>query len=177
PSLAGPASNSAQPQRSKVAGCRIGYTKGQQRILEQQLEESRSVYNELLAERKRAYEERGESLRKYDTLNLLPLWKLTRPSMKLVHSQVLQNIGIRVDLAFHAFFRRVKEGATEVGFSRFKGFGRYDSLTYPQYGNGVRVVKTLRDRTHSCPYCGLVMDRDENAAINILQRGLQTLRQ
>jgi len=38
-------------------------------------------------------------------------------------------------------------------------------------------IKTLRDRTHSCPYCGLIMDRDENAAINILQRGLQTLRQ
>jgi len=45
---------------------------------------------------------------------------------------------VRVDLAFHAFFRRVKEGAKEVGFPRFKGFGRYDSITYPQYGNGVR---------------------------------------
>ncbi|MEI8307471.1 MAG: transposase [Chloroflexales bacterium] len=118
---------------------RIYLTKGQQRILEQQLEECRWVYNKLLAERKRAYEERGESLRKYDTLNLLPIWKLTRPSMKLVHSQVLQNIGIRVDLAFQAFFRRVKEGAAEVGFPRFKGFGRYDSVTYPQYGNGVRL--------------------------------------
>ena len=59
--------------------------------------------------------------------------------MKLVHSQVLQNIGIRVDLAFQSFFRRVKEGAAEVGFPRFKGFGRYDSITYPQYGNGVRL--------------------------------------
>ena len=59
--------------------------------------------------------------------------------MKLVHSQVLQNIGIRVDLAFQAFFRRVKAGAEEVGFPRFKGFGRYDSITYPQYGNGVRL--------------------------------------
>ncbi len=118
---------------------RIFLTNGQRRILEQQLEESRWVYNELLAERKRAYAERGESLRKYDTLNLLPVWKLTRPSMKLVHSQVLQNIGIRVDLAFQAFFRRVKAGAEAVGFPRFKGFGRYDSITYPQYGNGVRL--------------------------------------
>jgi putative transposase len=118
---------------------RIYLTNGQRRILERQLEESRWVYNELLAERKRAYEERGKSLRKYDTLNLLPVWKLTRPSMKLVHSQVLQNIGIRVDLAFQAFFRRVKEGAAEVGYPRFKGFGRYDSMTFPQYGNGVRL--------------------------------------
>lgn len=125
--------------RRKAFKYRIYLANGQRRILEHQLEESRWVYNELLAERKRAYEERGESLRTYDTLNLLPVWKLTRPSMKLVHSQVLQNIGIRVDLAFQAFFRRVKAGAKEVGFPRFKGFGRYDSITYPQYGNGVRL--------------------------------------
>lgn len=89
--------------------------------------------------RKRAYAERGESLRLYDTINMLPVWKLTRPALKLVHSQVLQNISVRVNLAFQAFFRRVKAGAKEVGFPRFKGFGRYDSITYPQYGNGVRL--------------------------------------
>jgi len=38
------------------------------------------------------------------------------------------------------------------------------------------VQKTLSDRTHTCPNCGLVLDRDVNAALNILQRGLQTLR-
>jgi putative transposase len=118
---------------------RIYLTHGQRRILEQQLEECRWVYNEVLAERKRAYEDRGESLRLYDTQAMLPVWKLTRPSLKLVHSQVLQNICVRVDLAFQAFFRRVKEGAKEVGFPRFRGFGRYDSITYPQYGNGVRL--------------------------------------
>ncbi len=118
---------------------RIYLAKGQRRILEQQLEECRWAYNETLAARKRAYEERGESLRLYDTQAMLPIWKLTRPALKLVHSQVLQNISVRVDLAFQAFFRRVKAGAEEVGFPRFKGFGRYDSITYPQYGNGVRL--------------------------------------
>ncbi len=120
---------------------RIYLTNGQRRTLEQQLEECRWVYNETLAERKRAYEERGESLRLYDTQAMLPVWKLTRPGLKLVHSQVLQNISVRVDLTFQAFFRRVREGVApnEVGFPRFKGFGRYDSITYPQYGNGVRL--------------------------------------
>jgi putative transposase len=118
---------------------RIYLTNGQRRILEQQLEACRWVYNETLAARKRADEERGLSLRLYDTQAMLPVWKLTRPELKLVHSQVLQNISVRVDLAFQAFFRRVKEGAAEVGFPRFKGFGRYDSITYPQYGNGVRL--------------------------------------
>ena len=118
---------------------RIYLSNGQRRMLEQQLEECRWAYNETLAERKRAYEERGETLRLYDTQAMLPVWKLARPALKLVHSQVLQNISVRVDLAFQAFFRRVKEGAKEVGFPRFKGRGRYDSITYPQYGNGVRL--------------------------------------
>jgi putative transposase len=118
---------------------RIYLTKGQRRSLEQQLEACRWAYNETLAERKRAYEERGETLRLYDTINRLPVWKLVRPALKLVHSQVLQNVCVRVDLAFQAFFRRVREGAEEVGFPRFKGVGRYDSITYPQYGNGVRL--------------------------------------
>ena len=29
--------------------------------------------------------------------------------------------------------------------------------------------------THSCDSCGLVMDRDHNAAVNIRQRGIETL--
>jgi len=33
------------------------------------------------------------------------------------------------------------------------------------------VPKTLKDRTHRCLHCGLVLDRDINAAINILDRG------
>ncbi|WP_375340769.1 zinc ribbon domain-containing protein [Okeania sp. SIO2C9] len=37
---------------------------------------------------------------------------------------------------------------------------------------GHKVPKTLSVRTHSCPQCGTVLDRDENAAINILNKAL-----
>ncbi len=37
-------------------------------------------------------------------------------------------------------------------------------------GCGARVPKALRVRVHSCPHCGLVLDRDHNAAINIRNR-------
>src|SRR5207302_7987561 len=40
-------------------------------------------------------------------------------------------------------------------------------------GCGERVKKTLSTRTHMCPSCGLVLDRDENAAINILAKALE----
>jgi putative transposase len=36
---------------------------------------------------------------------------------------------------------------------------------------GERVPKSLSVRTHVCPCCGLVLDRDENAALNILRAG------
>jgi putative transposase len=39
-------------------------------------------------------------------------------------------------------------------------------------GCGVMVAKGLDVRTHDCPECGLVLDRDVNAALNILALGL-----
>jgi putative transposase len=38
-------------------------------------------------------------------------------------------------------------------------------------GCGERVRKSLSVRTHACPACGLVLDRDANAALNILWAG------
>jgi putative transposase len=38
-------------------------------------------------------------------------------------------------------------------------------------GCGERVRKSLSMRTPVCPSCGLVLDRDENAALNILRAG------
>ena len=40
---------------------------------------------------------------------------------------------------------------------------------------GLLVEKTLADRVHKCDSCGLIMDRDNNAAINILRLGLQSV--
>lgn len=51
----------------------------------------------------------------------------------------------------------------------------------PQYtsqdcsGCGERIKKTLSQRTHQCLKCGLKMNRDHNAAKNILVKGLEVL--
>ena len=40
---------------------------------------------------------------------------------------------------------------------------------------GEKVQKSLSTRTHICNHCGYIEDRDINAAINILQKGLSTV--
>ncbi len=112
---------------------RIFPTKKQLRMLESTLEECRWLYNHLLEARKTAYEQEGRSLSCYGQQATYPILKEQRPSLSIVHSQVLQNVAVRVDLAMKAFFRRVKAGETP-GYPRFKGYGRYDSFCYPQSG-------------------------------------------
>ena len=40
-------------------------------------------------------------------------------------------------------------------------------------GCGAYVEKDLSVRVHRCPECGLTIDRDVNAALNVLRRGLE----
>ncbi len=124
---------------------RIYPTTAQETQLNQQLELCRWVYNKTLETRKNSYEQSGVSLGYYDTKKMLPIWKEEKPALKGVHSMVLQDVTMRVDLAFQAFFRRVKahqngSGEEDPGYPRFKGYARYDSMTFPQYGNGANLV-------------------------------------
>ena len=112
---------------------RIYPTKKQQKKLNETLEECRWLYNHLLASRKNAYEQDGKGLTCYQQQSTYPILKEQHPSLNTVHSQVLQNVAVRIDLAFKAFFRRCKAGE-KPGYPRFKGYGRYDSFTYPQSG-------------------------------------------
>ncbi|GAC1342733.1 MAG: RNA-guided endonuclease TnpB family protein [Ktedonobacteraceae bacterium] len=112
---------------------RLYPTKKQETLLNQTREECRWLYNQLLEKRKHAYEQEGKSLTCYGQIKTFPILKEERPSLNTVHSQVLQNVAVRIDLAFKAFFRRYKAGE-KPGYPRFKGYGRYDSFTYPQSG-------------------------------------------
>jgi putative transposase len=57
--------------------------------------------------------------------------KKTNPSLKAVHSQVLQDVIGRVDAAFAAMKQRGH------GFPRFKKFGQFKSFLFPQIDNEV----------------------------------------
>jgi putative transposase len=97
------------------------------------LNECRWLYNKFLEERRDTFERTEEGVSLYSQHEQLPRLKKERESLKLVHSQVLQNVAVRLDLAFKAFFRRIKAGKNP-GYPRFRGENRYDSFTYPQSG-------------------------------------------
>lgn len=121
---------------------RIFPSKEQVRVLNETLELCRWTYNQTLAYRKNLWETEKKNTSKYDSHYLLPIWKKEKPELRNVFSQVLQNVQERVDLAFQAFFRRVK-AHENPGYPRFKGRGWYDSFTYPQSGFGIKEDKTL----------------------------------
>src|SRR6266496_6615078 len=118
----------------KMFQYRLFPNKKQVQKLNETLEECRWLYNHLLGTRKTAYEERGESLSLYQQQETFSILKTERSSLKAVHSQILQNVAVRVELAFKAFLRRVRAQAEDPGYPRFKGYGRYDSFTFPQSG-------------------------------------------
>src|SRR5690349_18114355 len=117
---------------------RLRPTPAQASAMQHTLDECRWLYNHLLEQRKVAYEERGETLSLYGQQDTFPALKEDRPSLTNVHSQVLQNVAVRIDLTFKAFFRRVKASGTP-GYPRFRGRDRYDSFCYPQSGFALDV--------------------------------------
>lgn len=79
--------------------------------------------------RKQATKDHAISL--YDQQNQLSLMKQERTDyLSLSAAHLLNDVCKRVDLAFQAFFRRVKSGDTP-GYPRYKSSRRYDSFTYP----------------------------------------------
>lgn len=98
------------------------------------LDHCRELYNAALEERREACRMQGVSVGYYDQKRQLPAIKDLRPEYARIGSQVLQDVTCRLDKAFAAFFRRVKEGHSKPGYPRFKGKYRYHSFTLSQAG-------------------------------------------
>lgn len=82
--------------------------------------------------------------------------------------------------------RKLSKSISDAAWTQFTSWIERYGMLYkrpvvavpPQYtsqdcaGCGTRVKKSLSVRTHVCPKCSLVIDRDKNAAVNILVKGL-----
>ena len=94
----------------------------------------------------------------------------------------VENLNVQGLLKNHTLARSIAEQqwATFVNMLTYKAAraGGWVTKVDPRYTSqdcsrcGNRVEKTLSDRLHSCDQCGLSIDRDWNAALNILHRGL-----
>ncbi|MHB8585800.1 MAG: RNA-guided endonuclease InsQ/TnpB family protein, partial [Thermoplasmatota archaeon] len=119
--------------------CRLYPTPGQEVRMGAQLASCQRLYNAMLEQRRTAYRSHGVSLSRFDQEVEIKEVR-TLPEYAAVYAHVVQDVARRVDLAFQAFFRRVKAGE-KPGYPRFRARDRYDSLTYKQPGNGsVKLV-------------------------------------
>ena len=112
---------------------RLYPTKKQAVRLQEVLDRCRELYNAALQERRDAYRMAHVSIGYNQQAAQLPEIKEIRPEYADLHSQVSQDTLKRLDKAFKAFFRRVKQGE-KPGYPRFQQYGRYDSFTFPQSG-------------------------------------------
>lgn len=88
------------------------------------------LYNAALQERIEAWQKAGRSISYYDQQNMLPEIKDCRPELVELGSHALQQTLRRLDLAFQAFFRRVRAGE-KPGYPRFKAAARFAGFSYP----------------------------------------------
>jgi len=112
---------------------RLYPSKTQTKVLEEQLELCRLAHNSLLDHCKQQYKEKGKTPSQFDLNNLLITFKQMRPEFLRIHSQVLQNIAKRIKDSYTNFYARRRIGL-KAGLPRFKKYGRYKSITYPQFG-------------------------------------------
>ncbi len=135
----------------KAYKLRLSPTKTQEQKLFWILTRCREIYQAAIIERRDAYKFHvkqnsnyyDEPTRKqlsrelavgyYEQKGALPEIKDLRAEYQDIHSQVLQDVLLRVKRAFDGFFRRVKNGE-EPGYPRIQGRNRYNSFTYPQAG-------------------------------------------
>ncbi len=101
----------------------------------------RTLYNQALAWRIDAYQKNNDSVKWTTQANALPDLKTASKAYAGLHADVLQDAMRRLDKAYKAFFRRAKNGAAP-GFPRFKGEGRYRSMTFSHLSK--RLIRNVR---------------------------------
>jgi putative transposase len=117
---------------------RLFPTDAQSQALDAQLGEACRLYNAALQERRDAYQKCGISLNYYDQAEQLQAIRQTG-DCALANFSACQDILRRVDKTFTAFFRRRKAGQ-RAGYPRCKSRRRFDSYTFPSYGDGCRLT-------------------------------------
>ena len=121
---------------------RLYPNKEQTIALEHQLSEARSLYNAALQERRDAWKMQRVSRNYYDQANQLKEIR-DEGNLGLANFSACQDVLRRVDKTFKAFFRRIKAGE-KAGYPRFKLRDRFDSYSFPAWGDGCHLTDAGR---------------------------------
>ena len=78
--------------------------------------------------------------------------------LELANYSACQDVLRRVDKTFRAFFRRIKAGE-KAGYPRFKSRDRFDSYTFPAWGDGCHLTGTGRLKVQGVGIIKLKMHR------------------
>jgi putative transposase len=117
---------------------RLYPTSAQIAALDDQLAEACRLYNGAVQERRDAYRISHKSINYYDQANQLKEIR-AQGDLALANFSCCQDVLRRVDKTFNAFFDRVKNGRTP-GYPRFRPTSRYDSISFPAYGDGCKML-------------------------------------
>jgi putative transposase len=113
---------------------RLYPTPAQSVALDSQVNEACRLYNAALDERRSAWRMQRTSLGYLDQANQLKAIRAAG-DVGVANFSACQDVLRRVDKTFAAFFRRIRAGE-KAGYPRFRARSRYDSLTWPNWGDG-----------------------------------------
>src|SRR5829696_10354400 len=123
------------------------------------------LYNAGLQQRIEACRRRGISLRSVDQAHELKPVRATDERLALYSYSAEQQVLRRLDKAFKAFFRRLKERQGKAGFPRFQSKSRFDGAEF-RVGDGLTIRKTSRSARQSAwaPSASLARSRSSGIA-------------
>jgi putative transposase len=136
---------------------RIYPTKAQAAFLDNELREACSLYNAAKQERDDAWKTCRKSINYYDQANQLKAMRADG-CLTLTNFSCCQDVLRRVDKTYKAFFARVKRGE-KPGFPRYRSSRRYDSITFPSYGDGCRLLDNGKLRIQGAGHIKVKMHR------------------
>lgn len=121
---------------------RLYPTTAQERIFDVLLDGAHDLYNAALEQRRAAWSSQRKAINYFYQSAELKETRDADDRLRLLNYSACQDVLRRLHKAFDAFFRRIKAGDAP-GYPRFKASERYDSITFPAYGDGIRLGKRL----------------------------------
>jgi len=119
---------------------RLYPTPSQVAELEHQLGLACDLYNAALEQRRRMWRDHGVSIGYHEQSRQLTEARREHEWLRPMNALAQHGVLKRLDRAYQAFFRRCAAGEAP-GYPRFRSRARYDSLTWPKYGNGARILE------------------------------------